>query len=175
MTKSYRFRLLPAGVLVAVALIGAFAGFGSMSGAPGLVKPSPSQDFDARVLLREFQDAQQAELNRVLAKEKAAERDLKNAQASKQKDFDQTEKIARRKFFADQHPGAEKRTYMRDLLQRRDVFRKALADERSKAKDESDERVRALKDTQNGNLLKFKDALSRGERPADTLWPQPGT
>lgn len=170
---------MPAGGLLALVLVVALAGFGpahtDSTRGMAQVSPTPSLGFDIRLLLKEFQVAQQSQLKALLAKEKAAAKDLQKLQASKQKDFDLREKEARRKFFADQHPGTEKRTYMHELLARRDAFKKELADERAKAKDASDRRIRALKDEQADHFNKFKDSMARGERPADRLWPQPGT
>jgi hypothetical protein len=147
------------------------------SGAPAATSSPASKAnsrYDSRFLLKEFQESQQAELKAHLAREYNEMKTLKKEQTARQKEFDQREKEARRKFFAEIHPGEEKRAYMKALLARRDAFRQELGKERAQAKETSDNRIRSLKDQQLQNLKKFEEALDRGERPSDSLWPQPG-
>ena len=172
--KNISLKLLP---VLAFFAIGAFVGFSSSQGAMGheapQASPSPSFAFDPKMLLKQFVDTQQAQMKAFQAKEKADTAALKSSQNTKQKEFDEREKVARKKYFAEQHPGAEKRVYMKALLARRDVFRHEQAEERTKAKDSSEKRGAALKAEQADRLKKFKESISRGERPDDALWPQP--
>jgi hypothetical protein len=172
--SKFRLNLLALLGFFSVALV---LGFGPTQGYSSKTisqaTPSPSLGYDPRMLIKEFQEAQQNQLKTLIAREKAGTKELKNAQSAKQKEFDLREKEARRKFFAEDHPGAEKRIYMKGLLGRRDEFRKQLTDERNRAKQESDNRTRALIDEQHANLEKFKEALNQGKRPDDKLWPQP--
>ncbi len=125
------------------------------------------------MLLKEFQEAQRDQMNALIARERASAKKLKIDQSVDQKEFDAREREARQKYFADERPGVEKRAYMKDLLARRDQFRKLQADRRNQLKTESSLRIQALTDEQAENLLKFKDQLAKGIRPSDKLWPQP--
>ena len=56
---------------------------------------------------------------------------------------------------------------------RREAMFKQFAEDRTHAKEDSEKRIAALKDQQAENLRKFKESLAQGQRPDDTLWPQP--
>jgi hypothetical protein len=135
---------------------------------------SPSLGFDPKVLLREYQQAQQSQLKEVQSREKGDLKSLLKAQALKQKDFDRREREARRGFFAADHPGPEKRAYMKDLIARREALKKELSEERIRAKELSDKKIKALLEDQKLKLGKFKEAVKNGQRPPEELWPQPG-
>jgi hypothetical protein len=163
---------------ISTLFIGGFlVGFGPIQSNAGKngthASPSPSFEYDSNMLLKEFRQAQEEQMRTAQARERAAFKELRNTQASQQKAFDLHEKEERQKFFAAEHQGTEKRAYMKALLERRDAYRKNLADDRAKLKTESDNRILSLSEEQKDNLEKFKDALSKNQRPADSLWPQP--
>jgi hypothetical protein len=173
--RARQIALLGATSIFVVAVLLGFGPIQKKTGYYGSsASPSPSRSYDSNMLLTEFKQAQSDQMKEFNAHQKSAAKELKNTQNAKQKAFDLHEKEERQKYFAAEHPGTEKRTYMRALLDRRDVFRKDLSDERGRAKDDSDKLGRALADRQKENLEKFKEALGKGQRPDDSLWPQPG-
>jgi rubrerythrin len=63
---------------------------------------------------------------------------------------------------------------MKDLLQRRDELKRTLADETAKFQEEAEARLEKLVDDEHAHRAEFEKALKNGERPADSVWPQPG-
>ena len=139
----------------------------------GFGHANPSVEFDPRVLLKDFEQAQKSQLKALQSREKTEAANLKRDQNSRQKAFDAHEKAARKQFFASEHPGSEKRAYMKDLLARRSAFRQQLNAERLQQKHDGEERIQALQALQRKNHDEFTEALKSGKRPPDVLWPQP--
>jgi hypothetical protein len=129
---------------------------------------------DTKLIRREFERAQAKELKAFEKKEKKEAKALKAAQSARRESFEKSERDARRQYFAQPHPGVEKRAYMKQLLQRRADLKKEQIDERAKYQEQAEARLEALVDDQQKKRELFDHALKKGERPADSLWPQPG-
>jgi len=149
--------------------------YGSIGVSHG-VSPEATQTpaYDTKMLRREFIRAQDNELKNFEIREKTAAQRFKQNQKLKQSTFDLRERDSRRKYFAEPHPGAEKRAYMKDLLQRRDDLKKTLASETAKFQADAEARLETLVDEEHAHRAEFEKALKNGERPADSIWPQPG-
>ena len=89
--------------------------------------------------------AQKQEMKQFVALEHLKTKQLATEQNTEQKEF-MREKQARRKYFAAEHAGPEKRAYMKDLIARRETLRKQLSDAKAEAKKDSDERIQSLRD-----------------------------
>jgi hypothetical protein len=139
--------------------------------APAVAKLTAA---DAKSLLKEFQRAQSSELKALSHRQKLELRELKAAQKARQKEWERREKEARHKFFAQNHKGPDRRAYIKDFIARRESFIKMISDERSQRSNEQDVRIRSLRQDQGARLREFKEALQKGERPADRLWPGSG-
>jgi hypothetical protein len=140
-----------------------------------LPEATSTPGYDTKMLRREFTRAQDNELKNFEIREKTAAQRFKQNQKLKQSTFDLRERDSRRKYFAEPHPGAEKRAYMKDLLARREVLKKTLADETAKFQSDAETRLENLVDEEHAHRADFEKALKNGERPADSIWPQPGT
>jgi hypothetical protein len=149
--------------------------YGSITLSHG-VSPEASQTpgYDTKMLRREFIRAQDNELKTFETHEKSAAQKFKQNQKLRQSTFDLRERDQRRKYFAEPHPGAEKRAYMKDLLQRREELKKTLSDETAKFQSDAETRLENLVDEEHAHRAEFEKALKNGERPADSVWPQPG-
>jgi hypothetical protein len=159
--------LLPALVLLFL--------YGSIAVSHGVSPDATSTPgYDTKMLRREFIRAQDNELKNFEIHEKAAAQKFKQNQKLRQSTFDLRERDQRRKFFAEPHPGAEKRAYMKDLLQRRDELKKKLAEETAQFQTDAENRLENLVDEEHAHRAEFEKALKNGERPADSIWPQPG-
>ena len=60
------------------------------------------------------------------------------------------------------------------MLDRREELNKSLAEEKAKYQKDAEERLEALVDDQQRKRDTFDESLKHGDRPSDTLWPQPG-
>lgn len=129
---------------------------------------------EAKNLYIKFIDAQKAELRALQHKQASDRRELDAAQASRRKAWLKNEQETRHQFFA-QHPkGSDRRTYVKDYLERLKALDRSLKDEHNQRLHTQDQEVQALKQDQVIKLREFQDALKRGDRPADRLWPAPG-
>ena len=147
---------------------------GGSAGNSAGPSPTGSQAYDRKFLTQEFKRAQEAELKTFERKEKSEAAAMTAAQKARRNDFERTERTEREKYFADPHTGAEKRAYIKDMLARREALKKSQADEKAKYQHDAEERLEALVDDQQRKRTEFQDALKHGERPQDSLWPQPG-
>jgi hypothetical protein len=173
--KKFSLKVFPV-LLPSLVLLFSFLFFwGSISVSHG-VSPEATQTpaYDTKMLRREFIRAQETEMKNFEIREKNAAQKFKQNQKLKQSTFDLHERDQRRKFFAEPHPGVEKRAYMKDLLQRRDELKRTLADETAKFQEEAEARLEKLVDDEHAHRAEFEKALKNGERPADSVWPQPG-
>jgi hypothetical protein len=87
----------------------------------------------------------------------------------RKKEWDQAEKDARRKFFAENAHGPERREYIRAFLERRKAFYAQLKDEERNDKLEREARWKALEEEQKTRMNAVEESLARGERP-DSRW-----
>jgi hypothetical protein len=148
------------------------------SGANGIGNggPSPtgSSGYDRKFMTSEFKRAQDLEMKGFESKEKSEASNMAVSQKSRRSDFERKERADRRKFFAETHVGAEKRAYVKSMIARREELKKTLSDEKAQYQKDAEERLEALVDDQQRKRASFQAALKNGERPADSLWPQPG-
>lgn len=159
------------------------------SGAPAIAQPSPSpspspspvgaaaaqQPLDAaevRKLAREFRRAQATELKALKHRQKLGMKELKAAQKARLREWQDQENASRRKLFANTTDAKERRAYFKDREARHDAMLKILKDEQAQRERENVARVQAVEQDQAARLKEFSDALRRGERPPESLWPR---
>ena len=146
------------------------------SASPGIASsPIPVlTSSDKRSLQREFEKAQSAEAAALRHRQAFDLKGLDASQSAQRKDWESRERVARRKFFAEHSQGAERRTYVKDFLERRRIFIQLTLEDRKKRKTEMEVRIKSLKDDQKMRLQEFKKALEKNDRPPDWLWPKTG-
>ncbi len=143
----------------------------------GTPSPSPSPTSTPltpaaiKLLGKEFARAQENELKAMDHQNKSAVRELKASQSARQKEWQHREQEARHKFFAEHPKGAERRDYVHDFVERRKVFLQMLADEASQRAHEQEVRYQSLKEDQAARLKEFQEAIKKGEKPQEKLWP----
>jgi hypothetical protein len=130
-----------------------------------------SGPFDKVALQREFERAQARAISAFLYKQKKENDELKANQKARRKEWIENEKTARHKFLADKHKGPEIRTYMRDYQSRLKALDKGFTDERTQRAKDNEASFDAAKKDQAAKHKEFVDALARGERPSQDLWP----
>jgi len=101
-------------------------------------------------------------------------RELNASQKARLREWEAGEKTAIQTYLKAKHSGKEIRSYTQDRATRHGVLLSMQAEERKQRANEQDVRRRALFDEQSLNLKESKQFLSKGERPPDKLWPQPG-
>ena len=139
------------------------------TGPSGTVTPT-----DAVKLLKEFKAAQAAEFKAMDHLQRSELKELKFSQAARRKEWLKKEADSRHKFFLDHAKGPDRRTYVKDYIDRRTALFQILADEYKQRLQEQDVRRKSLKDEQLQKLKDFQEALTAGKRPSDKLWPRLG-
>jgi hypothetical protein len=156
------------------------AAYGGITLAPGpevssspvpAVAGAPQAPFNKAALQREFERAQAKAMSSLLSKQKRETDAMKVAQKARRKEWIEKEKTARHAFLAEKHKGPEIRVYMRDYQSRLKELDRSLAEERALRLKENEARFDEEKRTQASRRKDFQDALSRGERPSQDLWP----
>lgn len=127
---------------------------------------------ESQRLLYQFRKAQAGERRVLLSRQRTQFKEFRTAQDLRFKEWNQRENAARREYFQN-HPGPEKRAYMRDLKSRRHAFEKLLKEERTQRAKENAVRKQAIEASQRDNLNRFREFLQRGETPPRELWPTP--
>ena len=146
-------------------------------GARISVTPLPSDAVtaaQAKPLKDEFQKALTNEARALDHRQKTELKELKASHAARQKEWENKEKETRHAFFKQHTNWSERRTYIRDFLDRRKAFRNFLADELSQRTRDQEARRTALAVEQKGRLEEFQADLNRGMRPSQRLWPASG-
>ncbi|MBC7691731.1 MAG: hypothetical protein H7222_08160 [Methylotenera sp.] len=123
-------------------------------------------------MIKEFKKAQATELKNFEKSQKSELRDLKSSQTAHQKEWEAKEKETRHVFFQANPGGPERRSYVKDFLDRRKVMVNVLKDEQVRRSQEQEVKKRALIEDQRGKLKEFEEALAKGEHPNNSLWPR---
>jgi hypothetical protein len=148
------------------------------SPASSAVSPSPGAPLtanDSKTLMNAFVRAQENEVKALRHRNASELSELKAAQKAKQNDWDNKERDARHKFFADHPKGPDRRAYIGDYMNRRKAFVQSLSDEKSQRLQNQDKSIKDLQEDQRQRLDEFKSYLLKGERPPAYLWPPAGT
>ncbi len=125
-------------------------------------------------LVRDFKKAQKNQLSALSHRNKMSLKEMKISQSARKKEWEQKEKEARHLFFKEHQTGPERRQYIKDFLERRQVMVNVHKEELAQLKRENEVRRKTLIDAQKSNLADFMEALKRGETPSQSLWPAPG-
>jgi pyruvate-formate lyase len=136
--------------------------------------PSPQAALmmaEIKQLTREFNKAQSNELQALKHRQKMEMRELEAAQRAYRQEWQKKETTLAKDYYKT-HKGAEFRVYMHDLQARRKAMAKMQDEDKHRRQQENEARLKAAKQDQESKLKEFKAALSRGERPSKTLWPQ---
>jgi hypothetical protein len=150
----------------AVPIVGETSAPAAQGAAPEKISPEV-----AKGMLAEFQRAQLSELKALDHRNKLENREFSAAQATRQKEWERHEQVARHRFFAEHTRGPDRRAYIRDFLERRSAFMQSLAEERAQRSRDQASRASSLRKEQMDRLKQFREALGRGERPSLKLWP----
>lgn len=156
--------------------LSAWAGFPSPSPTEGSPSPlmSASPAPNKKLLLKEFLKAQASEFRAVQHRLQFEAKELKASQEVREREWTKNEKGARHQFFDAHEQGSERRTYIRDFIQRRDEMYRHFADERKQRKLDQESRLSTLKAEQTKKLEDFKKSLNEGQVPLQSLWPMAG-
>lgn len=122
--------------------------------------------------VKELIRRQKAELKDLVHRNQAELAALKASQEVQRKEWEKKERESRHQYFAEHTHGPERRAYVKDFLSRREAFLKAQKDERTRRSQEQADQVKALQQDQAEKLKSFKEAVERGETPAENLWPK---
>lgn len=144
---------------------------GSPSPAASPSPPAPLNDGQKKQLLRQFARANTAEIEALKHRNAMDLKELEASHRARAKEWEEKEKSARRKFFAEHTQGPDRRQYVKDMQARREAFQKILMDEKAQRLREYEVRIKSMQDDQFERKKEFKQFLSRGERPPSRLWP----
>jgi hypothetical protein len=123
------------------------------------------------LLLSEFTRHQRMELQALRHQQSRNSEELRASQTARQREWEENEKVARRKFFAENPKGPDRRAYILDFNKRRKDLQTLMKQEKTARDAEHDARLGSMKADQQVKLKEFKEFLSRGERPPESLWP----
>jgi hypothetical protein len=123
------------------------------------------------LLLSEFTRHQRMELQALRHQQSRNSEELRASQKARQREWEENEKVARRKFFAENPKGPDRRAYILDFNKRRKDLQTLMKQEKTARDAEHDARLGSMKADQQVKLKEFKEFLSRGERPPESLWP----
>ncbi len=136
--------------------------------------PQPNRSLtqaERAMLISELQRAQRSEYRSIEHRFKLEIKEMLASQKARFREWNETEKIARRKFFSENEKGPERRTYIQDFQKRRNDFIQLMADEKARRTAEQGARLESLRLDHSSKLKEFREFISRGERPPQSLWP----
>jgi hypothetical protein len=124
---------------------------------------------EVRKIRREFAQLLDHERNTLRSEQSSKRRASKADRRKRKREWDVSEKDARRKFFAENLHGPERRAYVIDLIERRKVFYDELKKEERDERAEFDAEWKALKTAERARLNSVEESLKRSERPDPAL------
>lgn len=139
------------------------------------VRPSPEATAEKiarkeiRKIRREFTDLLDQELDRLRLDQSRKRREGEAGRRLRRREWDAQEKAARRKFFAENEHGPERRRYVKDFNDRRTAFYDSIKAEERVERSELDARWKSLKESQRTRLMSVEEFLRRSERPPSRL------
>jgi len=136
--------------------------------------PETQQTIDPTRYFQEFTRAQKSQMKALEHRHKLEYQQLKTSHKSKIAEWEAKEKESRHRFFAEHKYGPERRDYIRDFLNRRDLLKKELADEKLQRSKDYDKEAQDLRLDQERKMQEFKKSLEAGRLPARELWPPSG-
>ena len=125
---------------------------------------------DIKSLGREFSKAQGTELEAIKHRQSIELKELLASQAALYKEWNKKEQTERHKYF-EAHKGAERRTYIKDFILRREAFLKLQKDDKVRRLSDQEVHLKSLKEDQAVKLREFREYLNRGVRPPERFWP----
>jgi len=120
---------------------------------------------EVRRIRREFTDVLDQERDKLRAEQSRKRREGDASRKLRKREWDTQEKANRRKFFAENTHGPERRQYVKDFNQRRIAFYESLKNEEKLERNELDVRWKSLKESQRNRLTIVEEYLRRSERP----------
>ncbi len=141
--------------------------------------PDPlfSGSFDEKYwagLFKEFTQAQRIELKALAHRQAFEWKELEASQKARKREWDKKEKEGRHQFFEEHSQGTERRTYVKDFVQRRELFTKRFMEEKKQKNLEQLARLEAVRQNQKQKLQEFKKQIDQHQIPASSLWPKSG-
>ena len=127
---------------------------------------------ELKTLLREFQRAQKGELQALEHQQDLEKRELRASQNARFKEWKKKEKDERHKLIQQHMPFDQLNPKFKDYVRRMKALQKIFEDERTQQLREHDARLNAIKHDQVTRLREFQDAIQRGDRPPQRLWPE---
>ena len=125
-------------------------------------------------LLKEFSRAQYSEMKGLEHRYDVEFEELKSAQKIRLKEWKRQEQVARHQFWEEHEKGQEKRAYIQKYLERFNLLRKSLADEKKAKAEEQKAHILALKKEQAKNAKAFRSFIDQKIQPPQSLWPRLG-
>ncbi len=147
---------------------------GKLPASGAAAVPDKVSPYERNRIRIEFKRAQANELRALEHRHGLELRDLKASQAVRLKEWETKETDLRHKFFADNPKSPDRRTYVKEFIDRRKAFLQILFDERNRRTQEQKVRQTSVRDDQLQRLKEFEAYLQKGERPPTHLWPRPG-
>ena len=141
----------------------------SSSSSPSTV---PMTAEEKKTLTKEFKRALSNELLSLSHREKSELKQFSAAQGAKVKNWRETEKNARRKYFEQHMSGPERRDYVKAYLKRKEAFDQSIVEEANTNKKEWKARHEDLSKLQKEKEVLFQKSLDSNTRPDPALWPK---
>jgi len=145
---------------------------------PSLAKPDASLSTnrlpltDLKNLARDFSRAQKSEVLALEHQHSLEKLELSASHRAQMNDWEKKELEKRHRFFEEHSKGPERRVFIKDFVERRNVLLKAQADERTRRIHEQDVHRNSLRQDQIVKAKEFSDCLEKGEIPPRRLWPE---
>jgi hypothetical protein len=124
---------------------------------------------EVRRIRRKFADLLDQERDRLRGVQRRQRRAGTASRKLRMRDWEAKEKVARRKFFAENPHGPERREYVKDLIARRKAFSVQLKAEERQERSALESQWKALKESQRARLESVEAYLRRSERPLAKL------
>jgi membrane protein involved in colicin uptake len=137
--------------------------------------PVPSVNAEAipkkeiRKIRREFTQVLDNERDALRTEQTRKKREGDTSRRLRKRAWDGQERVALRKYFAENSHGPERRSYVQQFTARRSAFYEQLKAEERQERSDLDIRWKALKESQRTRLTTVEEILKRGERPAPRL------
>lgn len=136
--------------------------------------PTPLTDRDVKDMRKEFAKAQKSQIKALEHRHQTEIKELEASHKARLNEWREKEKIARREYFKGHTKGAERRAYIKDYVERQQMFMNGMREERDRRKAEQQARRGSLVEQQTDSRKRFDEVLEKRERPPQSLWPQPG-
>jgi len=149
----------------------------SASGLPQTIAtppPKPLTKEESAKLLREYSQAQWAQLQALKHRQGLERREFEATLAPRRAEFQRNEETSKREFFHKNRDANSRRRFMDQAAQRQKQFETQHNAEIEKQTKQFIARAFDLQKSQERRMVDFRKALSEGKHPDAKLWPEAG-